>query len=168
MLAVELDGEGDERAVFFEDFFDAVFLGEVLGVVLELKHDLGAAGGVLGGGFEGVAARALAAPDVGGCVDLPGFGEDLDGFGGHEGGIETDTELANEVGVFLAALAEGLEEGLGAGVGDGAEVFGELVASHADAGVLDGEGFGLLVGGDGDFEGAIGVVNVLFGQLEVP
>ena len=68
---------------------------------------------------------------------------------------------------FGAALAEGLEESFGAGVGDGAEVLDELVARHADAGVLNRDGLGLVVGGDGDFEFGGAVLDFLFGELRV-
>ncbi len=120
-----------------------------------------------GGGLDGVAAGAVAGPDVGGLVGAPGAGENLDLGGDHEGGVEAYAELADEVGVFLAALAEGFEEGLGAGVGDGAEVLGELGRAHAESGVLDDEGLGLVVGGEGDLELALGVVDILLGELEM-
>jgi len=52
-------------------------------------------------------------------------------------------------------------------VGDGAEVFDELGAGHAEAGVLDGEGLGGLVGREVDLKRELVVSDVLFGELEV-
>ena len=166
-LAVELDGEGDEGAVFLQDLLDAPLLREVLGLVLQVQNDPGATGGKLRRGGEGVGAGALAGPDVGRGVELPGLGEHLNLLGGHESGVETDAELADEVGVFLAAFGEGFEEGFGAGVGDGAEVFDQLLAGHPEAGVLDHQRLGLFIGRDGDLQRAVGVVDGFFGQLEV-
>jgi hypothetical protein len=52
-------------------------------------------------------------------------------------------------------------------VGDGAEVFDEFVTGHAEAVIGDGEGALFLVGGEGDFEGEIGLEDVVFGELGV-
>ena len=71
--------------------------------------------------------------------------------GDHEGRIEADAELADQGGAFagLAGL-EPLHERLGAGARDGAERLDQLVAAHADAVVLDGQGLGVGVDLDGD------------------
>ena len=60
--------------------------------------------------------------------------------GDHEGAVEADAELADEVGVLFGVAGELREEVLGAGAGDGAEVGDEVLLVHADAGVGDGEG----------------------------
>jgi hypothetical protein len=44
---------------------------------------------------------------------------------------------------------------LGAGLGDGADVFDDLLAAHADAVVADGDGLGILVHADLDLQFSI-------------
>src|SRR3546814_17965120 len=67
------------------------------------------------------------APAVGG--PLPALrvagapGRHVDPLGDHEGGVEANTELADEVGPLLF-IPELLHEGSGAGTGDGAEEIG--------------------------------------------
>ena len=87
--------------------------------------------------------------------------------GDHEGAVEADAELADQVGVLLGVAGELGEEVLGSGAGDGAEVRDEVFLVHADAGVGDGEGLVLLVELeiDAGFEGK-GLVGVV-GQGEV-
>ena len=137
-----------------------------MAVVLQLDDDLAAAALALDL-LDGIGAGAVAGPDMTGGVRAPGVGVNLDGFGDHEGGVETNAELADEVGVFLTALAHDFEEGLGAGVGDSTEVFDELIAGHAETGVLDGEGVGGVIGCEIDGELDVGVVDGLFRNLEV-
>jgi len=59
------------------------------------------------------------------------------------------------LGTGLGGL-DPFEEGLGAGAGDGAERLDHLVAAHADAVVLDGEG--AFVGIDGERDAGLRVV----------
>ena len=77
--------------------------------------------------------------------------------GDHEGGIEADAELADQRRA-LAALRglDPVHEGLGAGARDRAERLDHLVAAHADAVVLDGEG--AVVGIDHERDAGLGIV----------
>ena len=75
--------------------------------------------------------------------------DDVDTVGDHEGRIEADAELADELGAVLGGL-EPLEEGTRAGARDRAQRLGQLVAAHADAVVLDGEALVVSIGADGD------------------
>ena len=166
MFVVKLDRERYEGAVALEDFLDLPVGGIVAAVVFELDDDLGTTAEI-GDFLDLVTARTVAGPDVAGLAGAPRFRVNFDGLRDHERGIETDAELADEVGVLGAVLAEGLQELLGAGVGDGAEVFDELVARHADAVVLNRERLGLVVGGEADLELGLVVKNVLLGDLGV-
>ena len=167
-LAIEVDGEADEVGVALEDLADAVGFGEFGGVFFEVKDDGTAAFLLGGGGVDGVAGGAVAGPGEVLVVGAPGVGGDGDFVGDHEGGVEADAELADDFGfVAFAGVFEGGGEGFGAGVGDGAEVFDELVTGHAEAVIGDGEGAFFLVGGEGDFEGEIGLEDVVFGELGV-
>ncbi len=166
VLAVEIDRERHERAVAFEDGLDLVFLGVVFAVVFELNDNLGAAAFAFDL-VNGVGTGSVAGPDVSLLLFLPGAGVDLDRLGDHEGRVEPDAELTDEVVVLGAALLDGLEEGLGAGMGDGAEEFDQLVAGHPDAVVLDREGLGLVVGGEVDLEFQLVVDDLFLGNLRV-
>jgi hypothetical protein len=136
-----------------DDGLEAVALEELAGLGLEVELDAGAA--------ELALARADRKGAVAGGAPVHGLviGEgaeavDVDAVGDHEGAVEADAELADEVEVgLLPALLLGLgalEEIEGAGVGDGAEVQGHLIAGHADAVVLDDQDAGLLIGVDLD------------------
>ena len=137
-------------------------LGEVLvvaglvGVVLEGKDDVGAAGRavrrVVGGdGLDGVALDAVGGPAQA-LVGAEGARDHADRLGHHEGGVEAHAEAADDVDGVALLVGVGLLELLGAGVGDGAEVLLELVGGHADAVVRDSEGAGVLVVGERDGE----------------
>ena len=73
----------------------------------------------------------------------------LDAVGDHEGGIETDAELADQRGALLA-FREALDECARARAGDGAEIVDQLLPIHADAGIGDGERPRLGIGPDTD------------------
>ncbi len=64
---------------------------------------------------------------------------DFDALRDHEGGIETDAELADELGVLALIAREFLHEVGGARARDRAELAHDLVARHADAVVRDRE-----------------------------
>ena len=71
--------------------------------------------------------------------------------GDHEGGVEAHAELADNVGV-LGVVAQLLLELIGAGGGDDSQVVLQVRLVHADSVVGDGEGPGVLVHGDLNFE----------------
>ena len=75
-------------------------------------------------------------------------------FGHHEGGVEADAKLADQVDLFfLVFLRRELLDKRGcAGTGDGAEIFNQLVAGHADAVIGDSQRPRFLVDGDLDAE----------------
>ena len=164
--AVERDGETDEGAVPGQDFLELPFLGEVGALVFELDHDFATALLALAL-FDLVRAGTVARPELAGLILLPRVGVNLDALGRHERAVETDAELADEIGVFRAAFTEGLQKSFGAGVGDRAEVFDELRAGHANAGVLEGDGLRLVVRSDINFQGDAVVLDILLGQLQV-
>src|SRR5262245_48317864 len=66
----------------------------------------------------------------------------------HEGRIEADAELADEL--LIVSRSAGLHafhEGTGAGSGDGAEGLGHLIAAHADAVVFHDKLPAVWIGG---------------------
>jgi hypothetical protein len=71
--------------------------------------------------------------------------DDFNLVGDHEGAVEADAELADQVRVLLGVAGELREKVLGSGAGNGAQVRDQIFLVHADAGVGDGEGLVLLV-----------------------
>ena len=121
-----------------------------LSIRLDVQDDLGACGVLLGGGhFVAVHTGGLPLP---GLVRTVGLGDDGDLVGHHEGGVEADAELADDVDVLVLVV---LLEVQRTGVGDGAQVLLQLRFGHADAVVLHGEDAVFLVAGDQDAEIAL-------------
>ena len=161
LLAVHQHGEGHEGRMLADDGFHAELFEELRGVFLEVGHDARAAlRGVVTGGSHGVGAQAVAGPGGGAVVIAEGRARGhVHLFGHHEHGIEAHAEAADDVGgigffaVGLGFLGSQLgAEGLGAGFGDGAQVLGQFGGGHAQAGVLDGQGLGVLVEADADLQ----------------
>ncbi len=68
--------------------------------------------------------------------------------GNDERRVEADAELANQVRILLLVAGQVFHEIGGAGLGDGAQVGHHVVAVHADAVVIEGNGLGVLVEAD--------------------
>ena len=94
-------------------------------------------------------------------------GQHRDLVGDHEGGIEADAELADQGDVVLRLAAHGVEEGGGTGARDGAQVFQQVVAVHADAVIGDGQGAGLFVDGQRDPIGAAAIAIAVGDQIRL-
>lgn len=118
--------------------------GLIGGVVLQVHDDVGAVLSALGR-LDVIAVDAVGFPGPG-LVASDGAGDDAHLLAHHEGGVETDAELADDVHIGevvealrLAGLAFGSGLGLGSfefervGMGDGAEVLVQFVLGHADA-----------------------------------
>ena len=156
-LAGQADRHRDVVGIGLHDAAQALRLQVLALVRFQLEGDPGAARRRI----VALADREVAFP-----VRLPAPGRGLAGppgidrhrVGDHEGRVEADPELADLVDVG-ALVVEPLQEGGGPGAGDGAQVLDQLVAAHAQAVVLDHQGAGRLVGGQGDRE-----VGVLGGQ----
>ena len=80
---------------------------------------------------------------------------DRDVVGDHEACVEADTELADQLGILGRVARQRLEELTGSGFRDGAQIFDDLVAAHADAVVADGNRARLFVETDVDIELAV-------------
>ena len=132
-------------------------LGEGLGILHQMEDDAGAARGRRGERHRRHREGALAVR--GPQRRLLGAGaarEHVDAVRHHEGRVEADAELADQARLLVALRRlDPLEEGPRAGAGDGAERLDHLVAAHADAVVLDGEG--ALLGIDRERDAGLGV-----------
>ena len=158
------DGVADVVGILADQGAELVLLQE-LGVVLLLGvglqgHNHIGTGGITLGGLDGVAVGVAGPLPCGVSAIL--LGNDGDGVGHHEGGVEAHAELADDVDVLL--LFHGLLECQGAGLGDGAQVLLHVGAVHADAVVGDGQGPLLLVGGNGDLEITAAEADIAVGQ----
>ena len=76
----------------------------------------------------------------------------LDAVRHHERRVEPDAELADQARAVFR-LGELFHECARAGTGDGAEIVDQLLPSHADAVIGDGERAFVLVGHDADRKG---------------
>ena len=154
LLHVHEDGVADVIAVALDQVLDER-LGEVLvvvdlvGVLAQMQDDVGAAFCPLG--FADVVALDAVAFPLEGLVAAIGPRDDRHLVGDHEGGVEANAELADDVD-FLEILRVRALELERTGMGDGAEVLVELVLRHADAVVADGERARVLVDGDLDVQ----------------
>merc|ERR1712100_160048 len=147
---LEVNWEGNELRVLLHELLDLVALGELLAVVLEVESDGGTAA-------EGITLRVLlngerrvggGLPDV--LLVVVVLGADGDLVGDEVDGVETDTELTDEVDV--ATLLELLEEGGGTGLGNGSQIVDEVLLGHTDTPVGESKGILGLVWRDPHFE----------------
>ena len=164
-LAVHGDGEGDEVAVLAHNVAQVAAAGKLGGVFLQVDEDACAARGVFLSIGDGVAVLPIARPLDGLGLRLPGAGGELHLVCRHEDAVEAHAELADEVLCAALLLLGHLQEFLGAGVGNGAQVLHHFLLGHADAGVGDGQGLGLLIGGEGDGGLQLRVGNGRAGEL---
>ena len=116
----------------------------VVGIFLH-RHGDGRAVSVALRFLDGVAVRAGGGPEPG-LLFPERFRQDFDFLRDHEGRVEADAELTDDVDVLsrLFVVRVRLEEA-GTGLGDGAEIVCQFVFRHADAVVRDGQGPGFFV-----------------------
>ena len=148
-----LDGVADVIGILPDQAADLVFF-QILGVFFVLGigfqgHDDVRSGSVLFRLLDGIAVRAVGDPLP--CLVLAVLpGDNGDGGSHHKGGIETDTELTDDIDVLV--LLHGLLEAQRAGLGDGTEILDHFVLRHTDAVIGNGQGAVFGVAGDGDGE----------------
>ena len=152
VLALHLDGVAHIVAVLLDDGHDAVLVEEVVVVVglrvgLDVEDDVGT-GSLLLSRLKLIAVSTAGLP-LPGLVGAVSLGDDRHFVSHHEGRVEADTELTDDVDVLVLVVLLEVE---GAGVGDGAEVLLQLFSGHADAVIGDGQGAAVLVAGEQDAE----------------
>jgi hypothetical protein len=149
------DGQGDVVGILADDSLQLPAAGELVLALAQVQRDVGAAAGLFHH-LDGEIALAAGFPAHGLIgLDAGAAGNDGHLVGDDERGIETDAELADQVGILGLVAGQRREEFAGAGFGDGAEVLDRLVASQADAVVGDGDGARRLVEGDADLQIAV-------------
>mmetsp|Transcript_17878 Transcript_17878/g.47359 ORF Transcript_17878/g.47359 Transcript_17878/m.47359 type:complete len:491 (+) Transcript_17878:1006-2478(+) len=161
VLAVLLDEnrEVDEGGKLLGGLLDGGELGKLRGVVLQGEDDPGASRDIIKLG-DGVRARAVRRPQVAlaALLRVARLREDFDLVGDHEGRVEADTELADDLAGVRVATVNIVQR---AALGDGAEMRDELFARHAHSGILDGKLPLVLRDAELDLQGDVLIVDVL-------
>merc|ERR1719443_2365233 len=124
-----------------------------MGLLLEVKGDLSSslqsgASGILNNG-EGLGVRL---PDMLATIIILGGDNNL--VSDQEGGVEADTELANQVAHLTSrgSVLELTQKLGGAGFGDCSQVVNEILLGHSDTSIRDVQDLVLLVRLDFDCE----------------
>ena len=133
-----------EVGIFLDNLPESEFHDVIPATLVQVQCDLGAALVTVSlGDFIGSAAARFPRPRLV-AAGVAGFECHL--VRNHEGRVEPDTELANQFWVVLdLAFLEFLHELPCTRTGNGADIGLKFIACHADAVVLDAEGFGLVV-----------------------
>ena len=141
----EIDRVRHERAVFFQHFAGAPFIGELQRVFGEVQRDRGAALRAVTG-FQAEIHAAFGFPVNGLGTFLPGEGIDGDLVGDHEGRVEAQAEVADDL-VLGGLVLIGVQKVRSAGKGDVVDVFLYFLSGHAEAVVLKAEDLIRRIGG---------------------
>ena len=159
-LGLHYDWEGDVVGVLLDQAAQLPAIGEFLGVGFQVQNNLGSTL-LTGHRLDGELAIALGFPvHTFFCRCAGTAGEYVNFVGNNKGGVKAHAELADQLAVFLLVTRQLLEEFGGARTGDGAEVGDDVVTGHADAVVGQGNGAGVFVVIQADFE--VGVAFVEF------
>ncbi len=129
--------------VLLHNLLQAPAVGVLPAFFVEVKKDCGAGDGALCG--LNVEARLAVAHPAPGLVFTRLAGDDLDAVGDHEGAVEADPELADEIRIPFRISGKLREEVFRTRAGDGAQVRDQILLIHADACVGDRERAVLLV-----------------------
>jgi hypothetical protein len=135
-------------AVSFDQLADAIGFQVFLFFVLEREDDFGASFGAIGvANFK--LGRTITRPMNCCCALFVGEGIDFDLACHHEGRVEAQTEVPDDLAIATVFIF--LDEFFGAGEGDLVDVLLHLVGGHADAVVCDRELFVVFVDRNLDF-----------------
>ncbi|MNF69944.1 hypothetical protein D3C84_518410 [compost metagenome] len=152
LLFRQLDRQGDMVGVFLDDVAQAPAVGELFLALFQVQDDARAALGLVDGGDLEL-ALALRRPMHAFTGRQTGAAaEHVDLVGDDKGRIEAHAELTDQVRVLPLVAGQVLEEVGGARLGNGAEVGDRVLAAHADAVVLEGDGLGFLVETDANLQ----------------
>src|SRR5258708_34953529 len=124
------DREGDVVGVLLHNLLQAPAVGVLPAFFVEVKKDCGAGDGALCG--LNVEARLAVAHPAPGLVFTRLAGDDLDAVGDHEGAVEADPELADEIRIPFCISGKLREEVFRTRAGAGAQVRAQMLLIHAD------------------------------------
>ena len=162
LLAVQLDGKGNEIRVVLDDLLDPRSARKLR--VAQVKHDPRAPLEVFGL-LDFVPARSVARPDPALLGGLRGARVNRHLFRDHERRIKADAKLPDEIRVVLVRL-QLLEKGPRAGVRDRPEIFDQFRVRHPDARIGEGDRLRLVIRRDADPQRAIRLEDLRAGSLE--
>ena len=122
--------------VLLHDLLQTPAVGVLFAFLVEMQKDSGAGDGTLRG-FDVEAGLAIAGPAPG--LFFAGFaGNNFNAVRHHEGTVEANAELANQIRILFGVAGEVGDEILGSGAGDRTQIRDQILLIHADAGVGDG------------------------------
>ena len=151
-LFLHQDRQADVVGVFADDALDLPGAGVVFGVFAQVQGDAGTAQRAVDG-FHLEIAGTAADPAHALVGWEPGTTAFHRNFVGHDkAGVETDTELTDQLRVGLLVAAEFADEIFGATLGNRAQVVDGFRLAHADTVVGDGECAGLFVQAHAHFQ----------------
>ena len=140
-LLAEGYGHSHKLAVLVEQFLNLLFLQKLLAVVVDVKDDVRTAVGFLGL-FQRERRTSVTAPLNGLSPFAVALGDNLHFLGYHEGRIEAQTKVSDNLSSVLFIL---LHEVGNARKGYLVDIFVYFFGSHTNAAVADGERTCLLV-----------------------
>ena len=139
---------GNMVGILLDDTAYPPVIGKLFAVLLQVEGDAGTAL-LPGPGLYGELGLPVGFPQhalVSGFAGLAGV--HFHPLGNDKRRIETDPELADELGILFLVPGQAFQESRGARFGDGSEVFDHLVTIHTYAVITDGDGVVLLVPGE--------------------
>ena len=149
--------------MFVDDVLQAKFFGKFGGILFQFNFDACAAFGHLRRA-DIVTIFACCMPGHGFGIQPMRTGRDPHPFRHHEDGIKSNAELTDDLPRICLMFLRQFKELARARLRDGAKVFNNVVACHADACVLDGQQAILFIHCDADLQFCLRVEHVLIGQ----
>ena len=144
--------------VLVDDLLELPAIEEFFGIVTQMQRNAGATLGALDL-LDFKVTRATADPAHTFRCWQPCTARLHGDLVGHDKArVETHAELTNQLGIALLVAAELFHEGLGATLGNRAQVVDGFLLAHANAGVGNGDGLGVLVERHAHFQ--IGLVAI--------
>ncbi|MND71799.1 hypothetical protein D3C80_633330 [compost metagenome] len=138
--------------VLLDDVTQAPTVGELFLTLFQVQDDTGTALGLVeGGNFE--FAFALGRPMHAFASRRTSTTAEHVNFVGHnERRVEAHAELTDQVRIFFLITGEVLHKVGSAGLGNGTQVGDHILAAHTDTVVFEGDGIGVLVEADANFQ----------------
>src|SRR6201999_436652 len=131
----EIDGGSDVVGILFDDLTQLPTVGVFFSFVIEVKRHRRALLGALAGiNFETVLAIAYPAP---GRVLTSLSRDHLHAVGNHEGTVETDAKLADQIRIALGVSRKIGKKVLGAGARNRSQMRNQVFLIHSDPVVAD-------------------------------
>ncbi len=156
-LIIELHGKTHKIRVALDDSLQGFRLSKLLELFFQVNDNTRSPLQVRAL-FNGVSGRTVTFPPQMFAIFPPGVSENLYFVRHHEGAVETNPELTDDIRL-IAFLLERIQKLLRAGTRDGSDISHQLLTGHPNAVIGDSQSFGLLIGGDVDFQRQVAFEN---------